>query len=242
MKKHIIAIAAMMLLGCATGCTSGNSSDPAQTTQAAQATGSAAEVTPPMQDTPPEDDPDDTFSVYYGKEVENEADLAIFKISGEVPEGWNTLQDDKDAKMYSSNIGSIRIFAQNYKEEFQDLEIFADQGCAGIKVNNMMYQADTEFSEPMKTTVAGFDAIRYDYTVKAYQFLYETEADGSQKLDDEGKPIMLDEKVPAGTYLDRVYFFYSDEDAFYIMVECPEPYKDQTDPIFDKFIDSVTIK
>ena len=135
MKKHIIAIAAMMLLGCATGCTSGNSSDPAQTTQAAQTTGSAAEVTPPMQDTPPEDDPEDTFSVYYGKEVENEADLAIFKISGEVPEGWNTLQDDKDARCIpptSAPYASLRRITRRNSRILRSSPIRAAQASRSI--------------------------------------------------------------------------------------------------------------
>ena len=239
-KRHILAIAALMLLS---GCSSESpSTETAQTTvTASEAEQSVTEVTPPMQDHPSEEGEDETVSIYFGKQVEKEEDLAIFKISGDIPEGWDVIKDDKEAKMYSSNIGSIRIFGQNFKEEFQSLDVFADQGCAGIKVNNMMFQADTEFSDPVKTTVAGFDAIRYDYTVTAYEFLYETEADGSQKLNDDGTPILTNEKIVAGKYYDRVYYFYSDEDAFYIMVECPEPYKDQTDPIFDAFIDSVKV-
>ena len=239
MNKRIIAAAAAALMIFA-GCSQNKPNTPQQTTET-----SAAEtaMTPAMTNHPVEDpgEEEEEFSVYTGKVVENEADLAIFKISADCPEGFNVMQDDKEGKVWASEIGSMSIKAQNYKEEFVELEKFADQGCAGIKVNNMMYQADTIFGEPQKTTVAGFDAIRYDYEIIAYEFLYETNADGSQKTDEDGKPILTDEKREVGRYSDRVYFFYSDEDVFYIITESPKDKKADADPVFDKFIESVKV-
>lgn len=186
-------------------------------------------------------DDDLAETIYTGKTVENEADLAIFKFNATLPAGYETVIDSKDGKQYASPNGSIIVKAQNFKEEFQELEVFADQGCAGIKLNNMLYQADTFFSEPVKTTVAGFDAIRYDYTITAYVFKYEVDANGEYILDDDGNPIITDEKEVFGEYVNRVYYFYSDEDVFYIICESPKDSAEAASKEFDEFINSITI-
>lgn len=183
----------------------------------------------------------ESISIYTGREVENEEDLAIFKLSAVPPEGYETVVDSAEGKLYVSPNGSITVKAQNFKEEFDTLEVFADRGCAAIKVSNMTYQADTEFSEPENTTVAGFDAIKRDYFVTAYIFLYETDANGEQVKDQDGNPILTDEKNVYGEYVNRVYFFYSDEDAFYIVCESPKKTAEAAAKEFDEFIASVKI-
>lgn len=180
-------------------------------------------------------------SVYTGKAVENEEDLAIFKFNAVLPDGYETVIDSAEGKQYVSPNGAIMVKAQNFKEEFQSLEVFADQGCAAIKMNNMMYQSDTEFSEPVKTTVGGFDAIMYDYTITSYIFLYETDANGEQILDDDGHPIITDQREVYGEYVNRVYYFYSDEDVFYVICESRKENAEAAAKEFDEFISSVTI-
>lgn len=235
--KSIFACAAVMCL-LLTGCSgSGNENNNIVDT-------SAMDV--PEQTTLPdvyEYDDDETVSVYTGKEVENEEDLAIFKFSAVPPEGYETLIDDSEGKMYASESGGgIIVKAQNYKEEFTDLAAFADQGCAAIKINNMMMQADTEFSEPMDTKVAGFDAVRYDYHVTAYVFLYETDENGEYVIDEEGYPVATGEKEVYREFDNRVYYFYSDEDVFYIICEAPQEIAEEAGKEFDQFIGSVTIE
>lgn len=230
--KKLAAFAAAVCI-LLTGCGKKNDTPAEETAPAESVTTTAAETTV---------DPDDeTISVYTGRAVENEEDLAIFKFNVVLPEGYETKIDNAEGKVYVSPYSSMTVKAQNFKEEFQELEVFADSGCAGIKINNMMYQADTEFSEPMKTTVAGFDAIRYDYTVTAYMFKYVEDENGEPILDEEGKPTITDEKEVIGEYANRVYYFYSDEDVFYIICETSKEDKDKAAKDFDAMIDSITI-
>ncbi|MCI7767492.1 MAG: hypothetical protein MSJ26_05870 [Oscillospiraceae bacterium] len=236
MKKALAAIAAVCLL--MTGCGKKSPEQTEETTSAAKPDFStaAAEETE-IFDT----EEDESISIYTGREVENEEDLAIFKFNCTPPEGFETAIDDKTGKQYVSPNGGIIVKAQNYKEEFQSLEVFADSGCASIKVSNMLYQSDTDFSEPIKTTVAGFDAIRYDYTVTSYIFPPVTDENGEYVLDEDGKYVLSEEKELYGEFVNRVYYFYSDEDAFYIICEAPKDSADAVQESFDQFIDSVTI-
>lgn len=184
---------------------------------------------------------EETISIYTGKEVENEEDLAIFKFNAVLPDGYETVIDSAEGKQYISPNGLIVVKAQNYKEEFQELEVFADQGCASINISNMLHQADTEFSEPQKTTVGGFDAIKYDYYITAYQYEVETDAEGEIVTDENGAPITTDERFVIGEYVNRVYYFYSDEDAFYIICESPKVSSEKAAAEFDEFIGSISI-
>ena len=193
---------------------------------------------------PSSDEDYETISIYTGLEVENDEDLAIYKFSAEIPDGFEVSADSSEGKMYvNTELGAgIIVKAQNYKEEFQELSVFADQGCAAIKLNNMLYQADTEFSDPIETTVAGFDAIKYDYEITSYIFLYETDSEGEYVLDDDENPIITDEKEVYAEYTDSVYYFYSDEDVFYIIFESPKENAEEAQPYFDEFLASVSIE
>lgn len=234
LKKTLAAAAAVSLI--LTGCGNSGNAEVSETTTAAKPDFSTAAET----EATAEGD-DETVSIYTGKEVENEADLAIYKLSCTPPEGFETVADGSEGKQYSSPYGGIVVKAQNYKEEFQDLDVFADSGCASIKVNNMLYQADTEFSDPIKTTVAGFDAIRYDYTVTSYIFPPVTDADGGYVTGDDGNYVLSEDKEVNGVYVDRVYYFYSDEDVFYIICEAKEDSAEEAAAAFDQFIESVSI-
>ena len=238
MKKALAAVAAVCLI--MTGCGKGGE-DTAETTEAAKPDFSSVSADVDSSEDIGFGAEEETVSFYTGKEVENEEDLAIFKFNCDLPDGFETVIDNAQGKQYSSPFGGIVVKAQNYKEEFQDLEIFADQGCASIKVNNMLYQADTEFSEPIKTTVAGFDAIRYDYTVTSYIFPPVTDENGEYVMDENGQYVLSEDKEINGEYVDRVYYFYSDEDVFYIICEAKKENAEAAQADFDEFIESVTI-
>ncbi|MDE7293122.1 MAG: hypothetical protein K2N72_01725, partial [Oscillospiraceae bacterium] len=212
-KTHKPAAAAAAILSLSlllTACGNNNSNDNPDIVTSATTSPQQAVIEDPFGGE------DESISIYTGREVENEEDLAIFKISFDLPDGWETTIDNAEGKQFLSEKGEVVVKAQNFKEEFQDLAVFADQGCAGIKMNNMLFQADTEFSEPMNTTVAGFDAIRYDYTVTAYQFEFEVDEEGAQIIDENGDRIVKSKNV-IGEFSDRVYYFYSNEDVFYII-------------------------
>lgn len=234
LKKALAAAAAVCLI--LTGCgKNGDDTETSETTAAKPDFSLASET-----EATDEDD-GETVSIYTGKAVENEADLAIYKLTCTPPEGFETSIDNSEGKQYTSPYGGIIVKAQNYKEEFQDLDVFADSGCASIKVSNMLYQADTEFSDPIKTTVAGFDAIRYDYTVTSYIFPPVTDADGGYVTGDDGNYVLSEDKEVNGVYVDRIYYFYSDEDVFYIMCEATEDSAEEAAAAFDQFIESVSI-
>lgn len=242
--KHLSRAAAGVFALCMllTGCANKNNTDTDPVT--------TSEAKPNFSVTRPGEaeievggyDEEDDISVYTGREVENEEDLAIFKFSAELPDGYEIAIDSAEGKQYLSPNGAIIVKAQNFKEEFQSLEIFADQGCAAIKMNNMLFQADTEFSEPVKTTVAGFDAIMYNYTITSYIFKYETDANGENVLDSDGNPILTDEREIYGEFANRVYYFYSDEDVFYIICESQKDKAEIAAAEFDEFINSVKIE
>ena len=235
MKKALAAAAAVCLI--LTGCGKGGEEEVTETTTVAKPDFSTAS----SENSDYFTDDGETISIYTGKAVENEEDLAIFKFNCTLPDGYETVIDNAEGKQFSSPIGGIIVKAQNYKEEFQSLEVFADSGCASIRVNNMLYQADTEFSEPIKTTVAGFDAIRYDYTVTSYIFPPVTDENGEYVVDENGEYVLSENKEIHGEYVDRVYYFYSDEDVFYIICEAKKESAEAAQADFDKFIESVSI-
>lgn len=233
-KKILAAAAAVCLI--MTGCGKNKDEEVTETTTAAKPDFSSVTA-----DNSEIDTEEETFSIYTGKEVENKEDLAIFKFNYTLPEGYETVIENEEGKQFASPVGGIVVKAQNFKDEFQDLEVFADSGCASIKVSNMLYQADTEFSEPIKTTVAGFDAIRYDYTVTSYIYPPVTDANGEYVLDENGKYVLSEEREINGEYVDRVYYFYSDEDVFYVICESTKENAEAAQADFDKFIESVSI-
>ena len=105
----------------------------------------------------------------------------------------------------------------------------------------MLYQSDTEFSEPIKTTVAGFDAIRYDYTITSYIYPPVTDENGEYVFDENGQYVLSEDREINGIFKNRIYFFFSDEDVFYIICEATEENAEAAQADFDKFIESVTI-
>lgn len=235
--KKIAEISAAVLAAAIlmTGCGKNNGEETSETTTAATPVFSVTSPGETLAETEEEE------TIYTGMTVANEEDLAIYKFGCTLPEGYETKIDNSEGKMYVSPNGSVIVKAQNFKEEFQSLEVFADQGCAAIKLNNMMYQADTEFSEPQKTTVAGFEAIKYDYNITSYIFKYETDSEGAVVTGEDGQPVITDEKEIYGEYVNRVYYFYSDEDVFYIICESPKATAEAAAKEFDELISSVTI-
>ena len=241
-RKKIFAAAAAALV-MFTACRSVNEPKTSETTT------TTAEETTSVTTTDPFDDPnydpylDESYTaptLYMGKEVENEEDLAIFKFRSEIPDGFEVRENGAEGIYYGNDKASIIIKAQNFKEEFDDLHKFADNGLANIVYSNMLFQSDTTYDDPIDTKVAGFDAVRYNYHITAYIFEYETDTAGEVVTDADGKPNTIGKDIYQELE-NRVYFFYSDEDVFYIICETPKEFKEEMDPVFDQFIESVSI-
>ena len=179
-------------------------------------------------------------TIYQGKTVENSDDLAIYKFNCTIPNGFVVQEDDDNGRYFASDKASIMIKSQNYKEEFTDLPVFADSAMGKIVYGNMLYQSKTDVSDPIKTKVAGFDAIRYNYDITAYFYNYETDSEGLPVTNADGQYNVLSTEV-MNKLSNRVYFFYSDEDVFYVIFETPQEFADEMAPVFDEFIESINI-
>lgn len=176
---------------------------------------------------------DSTEQVTYSTvtDVENEVDRAIYKTSLTLPDGWQITEDSNQGKIYASDNAHLKIQATNYgaDAELTDLDTFADSVAASIKYTNMYLKADTDYSDPVHETVAGDDAVRYDYTVTAYFF--ETDSEGNS----------TGEKQVYAYYPGRIYVFYHGTDAYILQFETEEKYLDDANKDFDAIIESFNI-
>ncbi|MGN0690917.1 MAG: hypothetical protein ACI4K7_01030 [Oscillospiraceae bacterium] len=233
-KKTITAIIAVMTAAAAlTGCAGSDGSSSETESSAAESTSyTTADVQGLLDnesDVPEETSEEITFSTV--TDVENEVDRAIYKTQITLPEGWHIVEDSKDGKFYASDLANLSIQAENFgpDAELSPLETLADSAAASIVIQNMYYQADTDFGEPQQTTVAGQPAIRYDYTVTAYIF----------DVDDEGNK--TGEKSVFAEYVDRLYVLYYGTDAYCLRFEVAKESYDLVADEFDRLIESFSV-
>ena len=159
---------------------------------------------------------------------------AIDKINPRSPEGsfpgdyvLSDYRQESQGKLFANGKSKIVIRAYNYKEDLQDLAIWADQACAIMKISNITSACDTVYSEPENITYMGFDAIKYTYEVIQYEFV--SGADGQE------------EKQERGRYKGIAYYFYSDQDAYAIMFDTAEENWDEQSAAFEEFIADLEI-
>lgn len=139
---------------------------------------------------------------------------------------------ENQGMVFVNGVSKITVMAINYKEDLQDLATYADSACAALKLNNMLYQSDTDFSEPQNTKIAGFDAVTYDFTI--------TQNEVEERVNEKGNKEVVS-KTPIAWYKSRIYFFYSDKDAYYALFECQKDDWDSTIGGFEEFMANVTI-
>lgn len=159
---------------------------------------------------------------------------AIDKINPKSPEdsipgGYKMSGYEKEAqgKLFANGKSKIVIRAYNYKEDLQDLAVWADQACAIMKVANITAACDTIYSEPENITYMGFDTVKYDYEVIQYEFV--SGADGQE------------EKSERGRYKGIAYYFYSNQDAYAIMFDTAEANWEEQSAAFYDFIADLEI-
>ena len=187
---------------------------------------------------------EEQVTFYTVTDVENELDRAIYKAQVTLPQGWLLQTNTKEGKFYTSPLGTLMIKAQNFgtDTELTDLDTFADSVAASIAMDNKFYQADTEFGEPQKTTVAGLPAVKYEYTVTAYIFMYDKDDVARVENDDTGTETVPEAKKEVyGKFKDEIYIFYNGTDAYVLLFEAPEGNYDQVKSQFDALKDSFTI-
>lgn len=232
--RRIIAAAAALAMCTALTACGGNGGEQTESTSAAEESTSESTEAPASeaQVDISEVFGDSSATLASTTDVENEVDRAIYKAQVALPDGWQLLQDTNEGKLYGSALGTLTVQAQNYGEDadLQELATFADGVAATIKMNNMFYQADTDFGDPQETTVAGLPAIRYDYTVTAY--IYD--------VDDEGNTIS-DSKHVYGEFSDRMYALYNGTDAYILMFETTKDNAADAESDFDKLVEGFTI-
>lgn len=148
---------------------------------------------------------------------------------GSVPGGYvlSGYEQDMQGKLFNNGKSKIVIRAYNYKEDLQELAVWADQACAITKIANITAACDTNYSEPENITYLGFDTIKYDYEVIQYEFV--SGADGQE------------EKSERGRYKGIAYYFYSNQDAYAIMFDTAEADWEEQSAAFYEFLDDLEI-
>ena len=161
-------------------------------------------------------------------------EYAIDKINPKSPEDslpgdykMSGYEKDLQGKLFNNGKSKIVIRAYNYKEDLQDLAIWADQACAVTTIANFTAACDTNYSEPENITYLGFDTIKYDYEVIQYEFV--SGADGQE------------EKSERGRYKGIAYYFYSNQDAYAIMFDTAEANWEEQSAAFYDFIADLEI-
>ncbi|MGN0675334.1 MAG: hypothetical protein ACI4KG_06260 [Oscillospiraceae bacterium] len=162
--------------------------------------------------------------------IEEGDDYAINKINPKSAEdalpGGYKLADysEKDqGKFYTNGKSKIVIYAYNYKEDLQELATWADKACAMMLIQNITKACDTVYGEPENAKVCGFDSIKYDYEIIQYEFVDETT------------------KSEIGRYKARVYYFYSEQDAYIIQFDTAEADWEEQSANFEAFVADLEI-
>lgn len=235
-RTRIFALlcAAAMCTAVLTGCGKTNDNTQGEETSSASEQESA-------ETTVPEEDVDVMSSIYAEvnstRALEEGDDYAINKINPKSPEGefkgGYTLGDYDEVnqgKLYVNDKSKIVIRAYNYKEDLHDMAAWADQACGVIKISNVFTACDTVFEKPEDTTVCGFDAIKYDYQIIQNEFVDNPD-------DPEGEQI----KQEMYRFNARVYYFYSDQDAYVIMFDTLEDDWEEQSKNFEDFVADLEI-
>lgn len=169
--------------------------------------------------------------------IEEGDDYAINKINNisaedALPGGYVLRDYDEttQGKLFMNDKSKIIIRAYNYKEDLQDMAVWADAACAVIRISNVTSACDTKFDEPENVSVCGFDAIRYDDVIIQYEFVDNPDDPNGERV-----------KSEVCRYRGRNYFFYSEQDAYAVMFDTSEEDWDEQSALFEEFIADLEI-
>lgn len=165
-------------------------------------------------------------------------DYAINKIGNktageELPGGYKLIETSEEyqAKLFSNNMSKIIIRSGNYLENLPDLDTWADSTCASIVISNITNNAaETNFGEPSKATVCGFDAVVYDFEMIYYKFEEDPNNPGGEEI-----------KVETARTRGRNYYFFSEQDAYAVMFDTLKADWDEQLANFEKFVADIQV-
>ncbi|MCM1329367.1 MAG: hypothetical protein NC253_07980 [Ruminococcus sp.] len=216
--KKIISgiIAAACIMTAAAGC----SQNVGEETTTAQAEG----TTVPAES---EEDPFATTTIAAGD------DYAINKLTNktegdEFPGGYKLVDysEEGQGKYFVNGKSQVIIRAGNYAESFPDLATWAESTSAGIVISNITNKAaDTDFGDPVESTICGFDAIYYDYEMIYYEFVENPD-------DPDGEKIKSEYARSVG----RNYYFYSEQDVYAVMFDTAKADWEEQLKCYNEFI------
>lgn len=228
LKKLAAIFCAAVMMSLTAGC-SQNDDDNGENTDAVT---SAAEQNGETTTTVYLGDDWDKEAVMTSRALEEGDDYAINKINpkteGETLAGGYTLQDyseENQGKLYNNGKSKIVIRAYNYKEDLQDMAVWADNACAMILIANITKACDTVFEDPENVKVCGFDGIKYDYDIIQNDFI-------ADENDPDAEPV----KTELYRYKARGYYFYSDQDAYVISFDTMEEDWEEQVKYFEEFV------
>ncbi len=151
----------------------------------------------------------------------------IFKEeNGVIPGGYTRTEfiEETQQALYTNGKSRVIILAQNYKEDMQELDQFADSTSAMMRIRNITSACDTIFSDPVESEVDGFRALVYDCDILQYEFLDETT------------------KRHIDTFKGRNYYFYSDDDVYALMFDTNDEDWEEQSKCFEQFIDAIEVE
>ena len=230
MKIAAFAAALCMSISMLSGCSDKNNG----TDTSANSGNAVSSETTASSDGASQDVATETLPEMHAVRPVQEGDVpAINKfVVDPLPANYELVQESAEyqGRLYLNGVSKITVMACNYKEDFQELEVAAESACASLKMNNMLFQSDTDFEEPVETTVDGFRAISRDFTITQNEFVKENP-------DEEGDGV----KTPVAWYKSRIVYFYSDKDVFYCIFETAKDDWDSAIVGFEEFIANIKI-
>jgi hypothetical protein len=177
-----------------------------------------------------------TAEIGFAREREGDDAFAIDKINVDpLPEGAVYLEKSDVRTYIMAGDWDCDISAANYKDQFHDLDKYAESLMANMVITFMYQTSDVIPEEPIKTTVGGYDAVLYNYTID--EKLWQTDTDGFAVTDAEGSEISYSGRH----FTCRAYFFFSDNDAYYILFTTKTENYANAAPQWDQIIANVKI-
>jgi hypothetical protein len=177
-----------------------------------------------------------TQSLGYARPREGDDAYAIDKLNVDPLPG-----DAKYTRKFTEQLEIVagewdcNIGGSNYKDQYQALDIYAEALMASYVITFKYQTSDVIWEDPVHTTVAGYDAVLYNFVIE--ETLWETDANESGITDVNGDYISY-----AGRHFNgRAYFFFSGTDAYYMIFTCLTEDYAECAPEWDTLIDNVKI-
>jgi hypothetical protein len=132
----------------------------------------------------------------------------------------------------------VDMQALNFREAItDDIDKYADSTMYAYVMNAMMRWSDVEYDDPVHIDIAGgsIDAVSYDF--ETIQNTFETDSSRSVITDANGKDV----KTEVMRYGNQGVFFFTKDDAYYMILVCDQPNFERIKPEFEKFLDGIVV-